>query len=47
MEARQWAIVTEYIGGGSLKTFTAQRKGKKLPLQQAVNMMLDVARGMA
>lgn len=47
MEAKQWAIVTEYIPGGSLKSFTAQRQGKKLPLQQAVNMALDVARGMA
>ncbi|CAI5492957.1 unnamed protein product [Closterium sp. Naga37s-1] len=42
-----WCILTEYLGGGSLRGFLQKREGQLLPLQEVVRLALDIARGMA
>eukprot|EP00270_Netrium_digitus_P007616 TRINITY_DN2229_c0_g1_i1.p1 TRINITY_DN2229_c0_g1~~TRINITY_DN2229_c0_g1_i1.p1 ORF type:complete len:329 (+),score=92.31 TRINITY_DN2229_c0_g1_i1:141-1127(+) len=39
-----WAIVMEYMGAGTLKSFL--QKKKKLPLKEACRLALDVSRGL-
>ena len=39
-------VVTEYLPGGSLRSFLSKRKGEILPLEDVVRMALDIACGM-
>lgn len=39
-------VITEYLPGGSLRSFLHKREGRRLPTSQIVRMALDVACGM-
>ncbi|GJP30899.1 hypothetical protein CLOM_g7303 [Closterium sp. NIES-68] len=41
-----WCILTEYLGGGSLRAFLQKREGALLPLPDVLRLALDIARGM-
>ncbi|CAI7899752.1 unnamed protein product [Closterium sp. NIES-54] len=42
----KWAIVTEFLEGGTVKGFLARIGKHRLPLKQIISMALDIARGM-
>lgn len=39
-----WAIITEYMAGGSLKGYLAKKK--RLSLKEILRLALDIARGL-
>lgn len=43
----KWAIVTEFLEGGTVKGYLSRLGRKRLTIKQVVTMALDIARGMA
>lgn len=41
-----FCVVTEYLGGGTLRAHLQAVAPRRLPLRQALQMALDIARGM-